>query len=1054
MNKTELLISRLITPKATVGSLEMGLSALVKSDADGARLFIRRLCEADLLKAAALAHRVGGIALEETAQYLNGRAQCGGAEIAFAAAALECESIFAGITLDESLLRKAFALCSDCFSLLKMAEYSLKYADDAALCDRLFSEHFNYYDSSCDSVFLPLLEAVIENRLEASFAKIMLVVGADKLCALSNGFWSEACAFCADGAALYSVWAAYIDRFLAQNPAEEAVFEDGLWFIQSSIEDDALCNEVLAYFYISLLEKGGADEILKYIDIEHRISSFSREYLAKYGRIAASLQGDKAALIGFLRRTEKINPYLVKDKAADAQNLLERSSLEHLRLLAGYFDECLPEEDIAFLFFNTDLFKKVAIEELFAAAPSFESRERLIAALKNRTFNGKIVKYKDRLSIISPYDYCIYTLHEAMDIDLARSAHTEDGSYKGAFISYKIRSVFGSRLVLEILPRNQLTASLLQQKWAEAVECAEKAACSGADSRILQKIGTLSDFSAEKFISELDLTDLICLLGRCETADAAFKIVSAMKWNGLFCGKLDIPTAYFSAFEKYKEPSRELFKKLIAVGNCESAAKLYFNSVFKAVLPLNTFLALCSKSEIMPVLQKTRISCKTFSDAGSAWLCRPWNITCAPICVLEKGSFNPSAKIFAYIHDYETLGGTVTKIIFREYIAAEDGGFGRIDTLYKYVGHNFALNSYRIAQIGAFPDIHEYFWHSPAHYLNSISRAVILRQNEIASTVKLLQVFGEKNPFAWSLLEDCVSLFYLAMLRLVPADRVEKTMTDIILNSPSIRDIFFIYFNSFLKYHVSIHKLLSELKLRRRDFEARDSILRDNKALCLADANGDIWFPFIKEGACHTDEYRSCALLCDFDTDGNIKLWPADRSGAICAAACVAMGYENTDALLPYLETVKIPNLQQGEPVFEHFYGKFFPPVPYVHEADGGWREIEAALDRELYESWGNGTSPAFKAMMNFFENTSYYKSYPVSYIAKRLELVMQSSAVADSKKKSLCLDLHYALHYKLTHSELILLDRALFLLGGKFLPKEHLQKMRDRLNEFISPYN
>lgn len=924
--KLDLLIRKTITPRSSLSSLLICISRIGKTDADAACAFTKALCEHDISKAALVSQRLSGPLAENCLAVIRTelRRRCAEPDSFSSADLLAiCEfddsELFRLVipSLTPPVISQAFLACSSqsaCRLMTMCSRYTE--GDVLELCRQEFCTFLNHYDSSGEDALKELLPVLLEHNEVAPLSKLIDTVGVDKLESLCGDAWSsEVDRLIVSGFDSPALWDAYFSVFFREPHTTEELLLRGLWHLQFYAGEETE-PEAAASFYLNAAQKLGLDhEIFAYTDCFEAPQSFSRKQSLRYHEALNALWEQPEELVRFIDQTALCNPFSTQVLQEERFTLIRDSQdFQDYNRLSMLFERKMDCAAIVKLFFYTNLKNTLPLEDLLYLSQRHDMLEEMLAELKKLQFSGKVIKYKMGLIVLSPISYHVMALH-TLRVPYFVLEHTKGNKQdlKGNNLIYVITGYNKGQIQVEAFLQEQEASEVPRpsKTWESAVN--HLTYCLEGPRPHFPAVGggtkTLLGVSVDTFATQYDFGLLIDLMLRHPSKLNGFaELFRQAKWNTTFMPRdLLLPVHFYSDLGKYQDQSILLFKAMFAAGvSYDEILNLYFTSIFKAIVPLDRLLELADREIMLKALlnQTIYLRLRTYDRT----LCRPINVSCAPVCMVEDCTgLIPQRAFSAVVTDYTIVGGVVSRIMLKNQtvstLSLKDRG-----ALFGYLALNEPIGKRKRYIISQLPEVDSYDSREMVFNLQCMEEAILLRRADGDALSKLLCAMGRKNPFTFQI-NVRAEVSYLGRLR---SDTRKKSVTNamisMILNAASIQDIGNIYLNTSAKYYLLIPELISLIKGRRPELAPLISELFGGiQFQCTADSQGYLWSPLLGQSTVRVGQsYAGLLLTCEVQTEESgvtVQVMSAQESDDCLhpMALCLLTGYRVNDAITPYL---------------------------------------------------------------------------------------------------------------------------------------------------------
>lgn len=867
--KIDLIIKTLIRPSTSAVSISMYISKYARSDREALNAFLNAVCSADIFKAACAVTVLSGEVKTQSAEIVANKIlqnlQNGGeSNVLDLSAALELnrkdlltlflnklsgedfKTAFSSLSGKNACRLMRVALGCDNDEIKEIAVYE-------------FYKFLNRYDSSCDNELEELLPLILQGGHINIISRLIIILGNERLKQICGSSWEEKIeGLILSNCQTAEIWEAHLSNFFASSHTDDELLHDGLWFLQLNASDE-LIDYAAALFYLLAAKKYGVDHpIFSYSSGFEELSEFPRRLTVLYDDILRQLWNIPEKLYCFIQKTEFCNPYLKEDIRKENGLLIKNASADYSNgysLLSLLFENKLDCSTILDVFFNTFLKLTLTIDDLFYLARKFNVNEALVAAFEGRSFEGTIEKYYMGELVVSPRFYYATNLHNIrsyyFEIKYLTQVNnvTNAGNLNGCSIVYKIIGYNSGQVwVRTIVPAN------FADKYKP-----DTALWLNGVAILPQRLGfyshnnfpkVLTAFPAEFFINDYDF-DLITEIieNNTEQLEAFLKLFKAAEWNSTFTVvDISVPAHFYGEFKKYHEKASKMFKKLFSVGcDIDSICNLYFESIYKIILPFNEFILMTDKQTMLSAISKRRFYCKLL-QGDSRHKCRLQNISCAPVCVVsDSHKLSDNKKLFVKCTDYIVYEEGLGKIIFvadnEDASSAEKRG-----KIYGFIALNENINVFKREKISYLPRAACYDQRELIFALERMREAVHLRKNSGNELLRLIRAFGNKSPYSFQ--QDIrLDVTYLKFFGdTFKNERFSEQITQMVLNTENTQFMAEIYLNTGFKYALSMDELVEIINRRRPELALSASEMFDRwEFICLVDDRGFLMSPFLPQ---------------------------------------------------------------------------------------------------------------------------------------------------------------------------------------------------------------
>ena len=931
-----LLIENAISPDADASDLTMTLSSK-KLNSEEAEKILLAVCKADIFRAATAVHSILGEAKEKYVNFVYKRLL----ERCENPALLTKSELLAILVYDDfNLFCRVISHVSpekikDTFykisttNACRFMRMCIDFGDAhlIKLCENEFFTLLGSFDSrGCDelSVLLPKLTlhgcANIVTRLLDFFTPAQL----SRL--YGEGFGDGLKDLITSGYESPAIWDAFFyDFFLKPHSAEE-ILTEGLWFLQLNATDESAVASCFFLYAIKILPLN--HPIFHYVEGFEYPNAFTRKHTIAYEEEIKKLWSAPQDLIKFLEKTELCNPFAAADiNEKEKLHIREEGifSPADYDLLGELFENNVSCEKIITIFLNTFLKKRLVMEELLYISETFNRLDEMLAALKNVCFEGFIEKYNIGDLVISPKEYYCKQLHvvvlNAVEFKYFNENNENDTKHPKdarAVAQYYINNFISGQLYITLeLPQSVGKEAAAQKSWEEIIADFEEILThQDISKKDKSNLKNAFDFSESLFAYEYDFdlfTAAICR--HSEKLDDILEILKTAGWNDTFRhSHVRIESHFYTDFEKYRGPAVKMFRQLIAEGqNYDDILSLYFDSIYKLIVPLQILLIISEKEKVLDALSRRIIYCN-MPMKDKRVQCRPMTIACAPICTMIDADNFIYNKVPARCIDYTMGDGYIERIIFEN---AATGVFNTRErgNWFGYIATNMQLHSTKKSFIPRLPDATDYDIREMVFILDCMEAAIILRKNSKEDLNQLIDDMGAKNPFAFR--EDTrLEINYLSKF----LDK-EKTagnrsaMSVVILNADNNDEIAKLYLNTSFKYYLTVNELISLIKRHRQDlFEKIESLFSNTAFECTVDNEGYLWSPFVNQNTIKvSEEYCGRNVLCRLCYEAGalkavVTSVQQNFSPLNAVLPALMIGYSLNDSIAPIIKNSLLKN--------------------------------------------------------------------------------------------------------------------------------------------------
>lgn len=929
-SEIDVLIKKTVTPKTTVSSLLMCVTFLEKSDMQAVDIYMQAVCRSDLYKAAMLLRRLSGKSADICRQRINRElSQCceESGELTqtqlLTILELDAQPLFGKIshTISEEMVEGVFSKASAaaaCRLMRMILECDLPELYPVA--ERCFCAFLNRYDSSGDEALRELLPLLFRLNASAIIFSLIDTVGSEHLEVLyGDGLWEELERLILLGEDSAALWDLFCSRFFSKSRSVEEVLTEGLWYIQLFATD---CDEAASIFYLYAAKHLGiAHPIFDHMDCFEATGNFCRKHILMYQELLHAHGADLEGLYGFLSRTWLCNPFARKFLPEDSYSLLSGTAVKDYRqydkleqLFRGAFDS----QTILDIFFQSDLKYELPLEDLLYLAQRYERLDQVMELLSQYIFTGEVVKYQLGSIILDSKCYHVLSLHSLrIQYEELEDILGDKEDPTGTRVEYQIEAFrdgwFRIRLIMK---PQQIKKNLPQKKqWNKMVR--KLHGFCGNSALSLLKYPLLPEIMeppAETFAEQNDFGLITALIfAYPERINQFLEMMQGAKWNiSAQQTNLRVPGQLFTQLEKYREDAVAMLRKLISWGTpYKKILALYFNSLYKLIVPLDTLLMLGNREMLLRELRNIPI-CLRLGEGTKRARCRLLNVCCSPIGYVEDvEQMHDHALIHARCVDYTVADGAVFLIRFKGETNKTLTG-PELGALYGYLANNTQISNTKRYRIARLPAVQAYGKRELILALRCMDDAVFLRRLSNASLVELLDTLGEKNPYD-PRFDTRIRIGATYARNLKNPERQKRnlnTMVSVILNARRIGEIGDIYLRTGIKYNIRIPQLVSMILDRRPEFAQQLPELFSGTVFHVAaDSDGNVWSPYLPQGyttvdkACG-DRYLACRIIPDEQGTVNLQIRTAEESDSrvFPITLCLLLGYQMTGQILEFAQ--------------------------------------------------------------------------------------------------------------------------------------------------------
>lgn len=930
-SEIDVLIKKTVTPKATASSLLMCVTFLAKSDMQAVDVYLQAVCRSDLYKAALLLRRLSGKPAEICRQWIDRElSQC-----CEESGALTQTQLLTILELDaQPLFRKVSHTISE-----EMVEGVFSKASAAAACrlmgmilacdlpelypmaERCFCAFLNRYDSSGDEALKELLPLLFRHNASTIIFSLIDTVGSEHLEVLyGDGLWEELEQLILLGEDSAALWDLFCSRFFSKSRSVEELLTEGLWYIQLFATD---CDEAASIFYLYAAKHlSVAHPIFDHMDCFEVSENFCRKHILIYRELIRTYRDDPCELAHFLSRTWLCNPYARQFLPENSYSLLSDTTgkdPQQYNMLDQLFRRSLDSKTILDIFFQSDLKYELPLEDLLYLAQRYERLDPLLEQLSQYTFTGEVVKYQLGSIILDSKCYRVLTLpsvriryNELADI----LGDREDPV--GTRIEYQIVSFRNGQFRIQLMPKPYQNKKNLGQevRWDKVVW---KLHCFCGDAGVsLQdypRLPKVLEPSAETFGEKNDFGLITALISAYpERINQFLEMMRGAKWN-IYAQQTDlrVPGLLFVQLEKYREDAVDMLRKLISWGlPYKKILALYFGSLYKLIVPLDTLLMLGNRDMLLRELRDIPI-CLQLGEGTNRFRGHLLNVCCPRICYVDNaGELYDLAVIHARCVDYTVADGAVFMIRFQGEMNKTLTG-PELGALYGYLANNTQISNTKRDRIARLPAVQAYSKRELILALRCMEDAVFLRRLSNVALLELLDTLGEKNPYD-PRFDTRIRIGATYVLNLKNPERQKRNlniMVSVILNARQIGEIGDIYLRTGLKYYIRITQLVSMILDRRPEFARQLPELFSSAVFRVtADSTGNVWSPYLPQGcvtvdiACG-DRYLVCRITPDEKGKIDLQIQTAEESDSrvFPVALCLLLGYQVPGQIIGFVQS-------------------------------------------------------------------------------------------------------------------------------------------------------
>lgn len=928
------IIKKMINQNLTIESVTMFVKKLEKGPAQLLNAFLEEFCKFDIFKMSIVA-KTAPIKNKRTVQkkvreILTDR--CKTAESftyldLLAIAVYESRPLLKSTAkfFNAQCVKKAFAFADAHIAcrLLSMCLENIS-KEPCEIVQKEFCKFLVNNNSNIDEELSTLVPVLLEYKAADVLSTLINLVGAkqiEKFC--TTPLVEQIDEMICDKKDSIPFWEVFFDEFFSRRRSEKQLLQDGLWYIQMNASDD-IYNEVGAMFYLRVAMKYGVDHpIFEYVESFSNSQKHTRKYIAQYKEKVDSLWEQPEALCDFLNKTAICNPFLVEYTIEKKYKIFEKNEdpISYGKLTRLFQAKATPLE-ILNIFLSTDLKDYLPLEDVFYLAQCYEVLPEFLEAVKGMQFFGSVTNRNERYIYLYPFSYHVCSLHFLNASQQLDQKFTMDVKLKGKTISYTIVDFNYGRIFIEysepianILPN---TESLIS--WPAAIEeFRELLELPTVTIEQLHQLNVLK-FEATAFASEADFNLFTNLFIDFSSKIFEFsKVLELSVWNKKYSNETaKIKKDEYDALKPYYELTVKLFKKLFAFQKPSLVLKLYFNSIYKAILPLNELLFMAEKKVLLKALSKVIINCRL--KDGESRICRPTNILCTPICVTSNANNVANLEIFsAYVSDFLVSQNGVYQIVL-EYCENTENSVGQRGNTFGFLSKNIYISDWREKLIAKFPGTDRYTYREIIFNMVCMEDAIFIRREKSNALQRLIRVLGQANPFAFSV-SGAADLIYFKMLypNKDRSNRTRGAAITILLNATDINCVREAYLNTNIKYHITLTEFARLIRERRSDLaEQIPTMFNSVEFTAAADNDGNLWMPWIEQNTIRVSkEYAGKLLRCtiQMDNNGTISAHVIDANRTNdrideIFETCQLAGYQSAS----YMQELQISNnLEDGE---------------------------------------------------------------------------------------------------------------------------------------------
>ncbi len=895
-NKLDLIISRTTAPNTSAQSALMCVNMLAKTDYDGFVVLMNALCDADISKAVSVAELItpefkpqcNNIVIENLCKSCKDADKIT-AQTFLAIIAYDRDDLFEDCiyNVTEDIVRFVFTNAS-AKSVCRFMRMFLNFSENRyySLCEELFCIFLNRYDSSADEELSLLLPRLFEKHVITPLSKLITVLGCERAAELyGDGFENAITELIITGCQSLEMWDAYFKGFFSTSHTDDELLNDGLWFLQINADDDIINLAAKVFFLYAAGKYPVTHPIFEYIGLFGRDNRFLDRHIRLYEEYIRSLWHSPVELDVFLKATEICNPFfkkeiregkklLIKDNISDAS-----SDFYLLEQLYANTQDC---EKIIYIFFNTFLKLRLNIADLFRVAAKYELTEQMLQAFKDIVFVGTIKKYNiGMLVFTSEYYYTswqhsVSLTHADLKYVLRTTGQNDCDKLKDKKVEYYISGYYRDQVQVRLHKESDIVQNRedTPEIWAQGLE----ELANILKKTVLKKNNEykklpISGFACASLIDDCDFnlfTEVVA--NNYEHLDRVLDFLKIAEWNMIFGVRdISLPSHYYVDLAKYKDSAVALFNKLFEQDcDIDLIFELYFGSIYKAIIPFETFIVMTDKETMLSALDERVIYCKLL-EGENRHKCRLMNINCAPVCVISNSHLlEDGVKVPAKCIDYKVYDDGLGKIIFENVLKETITPIARGE-LFGYVAQNMKINPVKRERIALLPDAKDVDVRELKFNFALMAAAIKLRCTSGVELLRLVHIFGSKNPYSFQQDTKIDTLYLYRCYKHQDNTALNNQIVQMILNTNSLLDMAEIYLNTNFKYCMNIRDFVLTVCKRRPEFSEEVSSMFNKWELdCATDGNGNLFsymLPF-KAVSVGTD-YAFKAVRCRISVSRN-----------------------------------------------------------------------------------------------------------------------------------------------------------------------------------------
>lgn len=882
------MIRKMVHPNATVPSLAMYARRMEKQSPEALRVFLEVSCENDISKTAAVVHQSLGeseqMARDFVRQILVEHCQsrvCFTHLDVLAIAVYEDHQLLCDASpfFTEQLLTEAFAL-TDVATSCWLLRMSLKHLPEStcALVRKAFCTSFPTNNSRMDSVLPELLTVLLEYNAADVLSVLIRITGAKKIETLcGSDLFTKVDDMIRSGKDSIPLWEVYFDYFFSQPHTPEELQVDGLWHLEIYASDEFFDDVCSIFFFFAANYYGVDHPIFEHIAGFSPPAEHSRRHTIRYREKVDSLWDQPEVLCRFLTKTSICNPFFIED-VQDRRYTLYASANDPVSYgkLANLFEIHASASTILQIFFSTELRMNLPLEDVFYLAKRYEVLLDFLDTLKVMPFWGMITKQKPHALIVSPLSYYSSRLHVMNMIhkDINNSVFIYDNT-KGQEIGYTIVGFDNGYIKTEIYEKTIPTMDQSEEaeSWEHAVAELERVlGLPNVPASQLRKLA-ITKFQLDSFFAENNLNLLTQLiLDNPNRLTVFLKMLASCEWNTCFqSDSFILKGSIYDELDHYHDLVLQMFKTLFASRqSITSILDLYFFSIYKVILPLNSLLQLADQKLLLEHLPNYTLYCHIPIEGSST--CRLINIRSSQVCFVDSTEGLLSTEPFAatisafIVHENITSRITLMPLVFSETGIKERGA------MFGYLAKNISISRRRSRIISSFPSAEQCTYRELVFNMACTLSALNLRRSDGKAMRQLLHVLSRANPFAFqrSSFVDRIYLKEFARNRKRRAE-VRDTATIMVLNAETIDDVRNLYLNTNIKYHVRLSEW-AKLVCQKQEAlaELLPSMLENTIFYAIADSRGMLCAPWVEQNTIFVGkQYAGMFLHCHLKLEKN-----------------------------------------------------------------------------------------------------------------------------------------------------------------------------------------